>query len=274
MSVLEQKMADEIKDGETKDDQTKQEGTAQPVGPSETLERLRGMADKMKAAHQKVADTGADYAKDLSFEQREEVLKQVLDRFDPNKASPQTREMLDSMKRLEALRGMMRAAEERMDRERGELAQELTPDERERRMREMLKRFEADLVPKLPDEKSRTKAMVIIVVLDISERQLLQGKPCEEEWARLKNILSHRPDALRVVTELETAIGKYDSDLQTAVTQGEADEAQMRKAHHGIIQQVLVAKLKTLMSPKPTPAAPKAIEAGEAKTVEPGESKS
>jgi len=267
-------MADEIKDGETKDEQTKQEGTGQPADPSETLERLRGMADKMKVAKLKVAETGADYAKDLNLQQREEVMRRVLDRFDPNKDSAETKEMFDSMKRLENLRGMMRAAEERMERERGELAQEFTPEEREWRMREMMKRFEADLVPKLPDEKSRTKAMVIIVVLDISERQILQGKPCGEEWTRLKKILSHREDALKVVTELETAIGKYDGDLQAAVTQGEADEAQMRKAHHGIIQQVLVAKLKTLMTPKPPQDAAKAITAGEAKTVDPGESKS
>ena len=265
MSVLEQKMADETKDGETKDDQTKPEGSAQPVGPAETLDRLRGMSDKMRAAQQKVASAGTDYAKDLTFEQRGEVLKRVLERFDPNKDSAETREMFDSMKRLDALRGMMRAAEERLDRERGELAPDLAPEEREARLREMLDRFEADLVPKLPDEKSRTKAMVIIVVLDISERQILQGKPCDEEWTRLKKILSHRADALRVVTELEKVIGNYDNDLQVAVTQGEADEAQMRKAHHGIIQQVLVAKLKTLISPRPA--------AQDTAKAEPGESK-
>jgi hypothetical protein len=273
MSVLEQKMADETKDGELKDDLTKDEGST-PTTPSQTLELLRGMADKMRGAQQKVADAGTEYAKDLTFEQREEVLKRVLDRFDPHKDSPETKEMFDAMKRLEALRGMMRTAEERMNQERDEQAKDFTPEERESRMREMLQRFEADLVPKLPDEKSRTKAMVIIVVLDISERQILQGRPCDEDWVRLKKILSHREDALRVVTDLEAAIGRYDSDLQKAVTQGEADEAQMRKAHHGIIQQVLVAKLKTLISPRPAQAAPKAIEPGEGKTTDPGESKS
>src|SRR5262245_19029587 len=118
MSVLEQGMAEE-----TKDDEKKEPASAGAVSPSDTLDKLRGMADKMRAAKQKVADTGTDYAKDLTLDQREEVLKRVLDRFDPNKDSAETKEMFDSMKRLEALRGMMRAAEERMDRERGELAQ-------------------------------------------------------------------------------------------------------------------------------------------------------
>jgi hypothetical protein len=115
--------------------------------------------------------------------------------------------------------------------------------------------------------------MVILVVLDISERQILHGLPCAEEWIRLKKILAKREDALRVVTELETAIGKYEQDLKTAVTQSEADEAQMRKANHGIIQQVLLTKLRTLTTPRPPQAESKAIEAGETKPAEPGDNK-
>ena len=259
MSVLEQKMADETKDNETKDANT------EAPRPSETLERLKAITERMQDAKQKVSENAEEFGKGLTLEQREQVLMEVLDRFDPNRSSPETKELFESMKRLDGLRGMLKTAEERMQRE-SEQASNLTPDEREARMREMLRRFEADLVPKLPNEKARTKAMVIIVVLDIAERQLLQGRPSAEEWARLKAIVSHRPDALKVVSDLESAIGRYDQDLQVAVAQGEADEAQMRRAHYGVIQQVLLTKFKALVaSPSPEAVQAKPAESGESK---------
>ncbi len=256
MPALEQNMSDETKDKESPESST-----------AATLQRFRDVASKMKDAQQRAAEGGAELVKDLSLEERGELMQQVLQRFETKAgdkpATVQAKEMFDAMKRLHSLRSAMNAAEQRMAEGGSQLGKDLTAEQRETLMREMLQRFEAQLIPMMPDEKTRTKAMVVIVVLDICERQILQGLPSDDEWIRLKSILKDRPGALKVVGDLEGAIAKYGEDLRTSVTEGEADEAQMRKAHYGVITQVLMTKLKALS----------AQTQAQAKTAEPAETK-
>lgn len=152
--------------------------------------------------------------------------------------------MAEAMQRIRELKATLAEAQRRMLEDEGQLGKDLSDEQRSELMRDMLRNFEHELLPKIPDERTRVKTMVLMLVLDIADRQLNRGEDSKQEWARLKEVLKHRPEAVKTVENLEEAIGKWEGELKSKVNDAEADEAQMRKAAYQVITAALIAKLR------------------------------
>lgn len=113
-----------------------------------------------------------------------------------------------------------------------------------RRLREKL---ETELIPKLQNQKIRTRTAVAVSVIALVDRQIGQGEgQLEDEWVKLRLIAKDQPKALQLIDSLKVAIDKYDDEIRTKSREAEADEAAMRRAANGVIRSAIMAKLKAL----------------------------
>jgi hypothetical protein len=113
--------------------------------------------------------------------------------------------------------------------------------------RKLRDKLETELIPKLQNQKIRTRTAVAVSVIALVDRQIGQGEgQLEEEWEKLRNIAREQPKALELVENLKVAIDKYDDEIRTKSREAEADEAAMRRAANGVIRSAIMAKLKSL----------------------------
>ncbi len=113
--------------------------------------------------------------------------------------------------------------------------------------RKLRDKLETELIPKLQNQKIRTRTAVAVSVIALVDRQIGQGEgQLEEEWEKLRNIAKDQPKALALVENLKVAIDKYDDEIRTKSREAEADEAAMRRAANGVIRSAIMAKLKSL----------------------------
>jgi hypothetical protein len=108
-------------------------------------------------------------------------------------------------------------------------------------------RLETELIPKLQNQKIRTRTAVAVNVIALVDRQIGQGESgLEKDWEQLRQITKDQPKALQLVESLKAAIDKYDDEIRTKSRDAEADEAAMRRAANGVIRSAIMAKLKAL----------------------------
>lgn len=113
--------------------------------------------------------------------------------------------------------------------------------------RKLREKLESELIPKLQNQKIRTRTAVAVSVIALVDRQIGQGEgQLEEEWEKLRIIAKDQPKALELVENLKVAIDKYDDEIRTKSREAEADEAAMRRAANGVIRSAIMAKLKSL----------------------------
>ena len=119
-----------------------------------------------------------------------------------------------------------------------------TDEEMARKLRE---RLETELIPKLQNQKISLRTVVAVDVIALVDRQIAKGETdLDGEWEKLRTHVKDHPEALHLVTELKSAIDKYDLEIRTKSREAEADEEGMRKAANGIIRSAIMAKLKKL----------------------------
>jgi hypothetical protein len=108
-------------------------------------------------------------------------------------------------------------------------------------------RLETELIPRLQNQKIRTRTAVAVAIIALVDRQIGRGEgKLEEEWTRLKEMAKDQPKALALVETLKVAIDKYDDELRTKSAEAEADESAMRQSANGVIRGAIMAKLKAL----------------------------
>jgi hypothetical protein len=108
-------------------------------------------------------------------------------------------------------------------------------------------RLETELIPKLQNQKIRTRTAVAVNVIALVDRQIGQGESgLEKDWEQLRQITKDQPKALQLVESLKAAIDKYDDEIRTKSRDAEADEVAMRRAANGVIRSAIMAKLKAL----------------------------
>lgn len=108
-------------------------------------------------------------------------------------------------------------------------------------------RLETELIPRLQNQKIRTRTAVAVAIIALVERQIGRGEEnLEPEWDRLKEMTKDQPKALNLVETLKVAIDKYDAELRAKSAEAEGDEAAMRQAANGVIRGAVMAKLKAL----------------------------
>jgi hypothetical protein len=108
-------------------------------------------------------------------------------------------------------------------------------------------RLENELIPRLQNQKIRTRTAVAVSVIALVDRQIGQGEEgLEGEWQKLRQLTTDQPKALQLVESLKAAIDKYDDEIRTKSREAEADEAAMRRAANGVIRGAIMAKLKAL----------------------------
>lgn len=113
--------------------------------------------------------------------------------------------------------------------------------------RKLRERLETELIPKLQNQKIRTRTAVAVNVIALVDRQIGQGEGgLDGEWEKLRQITKDQPKALHLVDSLKAAIDKYDDEIRTKSRDAEADEAAMRRAANGVIRSAIMAKLKAL----------------------------
>jgi hypothetical protein len=108
-------------------------------------------------------------------------------------------------------------------------------------------KLENELIPKLQNQKIRTRTAVAVSVIALVDRQIGQGEEgLAGEWEKLRQLTKDQPKALQLVESLKAAIDKYDDEIRTKSREAEADEPAMRKAANGVIRGAIMAKLKAL----------------------------
>jgi hypothetical protein len=108
-------------------------------------------------------------------------------------------------------------------------------------------RLETELIPRLQNQKIRTRTAVAVSIIALVDRQIGKGEgKLEREWERLRDLTKDQPKALSLVDTLKAAIDKYDDELRAKSAEGEGDEAGMRQAANGVIRGAIMAKLKAL----------------------------
>ncbi|HET8645932.1 MAG TPA: hypothetical protein VFO85_10605, partial [Vicinamibacteria bacterium] len=113
--------------------------------------------------------------------------------------------------------------------------------------RKLKEKLETELIPRLQNQKIRTRTAVAVSVIALVDRQIGQGEGgLEEEWEKLRQMTHDQPKALQLVENLKLAIDKYDDEIRTKSKEAEADEPAMRKAANGVIRGAIMAKLKAL----------------------------
>ena len=113
--------------------------------------------------------------------------------------------------------------------------------------KKLRERLETELIPKLQNQKIRTRTAVAVNVIALVDRQIGKGEEqLEAEWEKLRQIAHDQPKALKLVEDLRAAIYKYDDEIRTKSREAEADEPAMRQAANGVIRGAIMAKLKAL----------------------------
>jgi hypothetical protein len=113
--------------------------------------------------------------------------------------------------------------------------------------RKLREKLETELIPKLQNQKIRTRTAVAVNVIALVDRQIGQGEgQLDDEWEKLRDITRDQPKALALVESLKVAIDKYDEEIRTKSRDAEADEPAMRRAANGVIRSAIMAKLKAL----------------------------
>jgi hypothetical protein len=108
-------------------------------------------------------------------------------------------------------------------------------------------KLEKELIPRLQSSKIQMRTVVAVNVIALVDRQIGKGEgPLEAEWEKLRVLVQDRPKAVKLITDLQAAMLKYDEELRASLEQAEADEEAMRKAANGIIRSAVMAKLKSL----------------------------
>ena len=113
--------------------------------------------------------------------------------------------------------------------------------------RKLKERLETELIPRLQNQKIRTRTAVAVAVIALVDRQIGKGEGnLDHEWDRLRDMTKDQPKALNLVETLKAAIDKYDEELRSKSAEAEADETAMRQAATGVIRGAVMAKLKAL----------------------------
>lgn len=108
-------------------------------------------------------------------------------------------------------------------------------------------RLENELIPRLQNQKIRTRTAVAVSVIALVDRQIGGGEEgLDGEWQKLRQLTKDQPKALQLVESLKAAIDKYDDEIRTKSREAEADETAMRRAANGVIRGAIMAKLKAL----------------------------
>lgn len=138
--------------------------------------------------------------------------------------------------------------------------------------RKLREKLETELIPKLQNQKIRTRTAVAVSVIALVDRQIGQGEAgLDEEWQKLRQIAQDQPKALQLVDTLKVAIDNYDQEIRTKSAEAEADEAAMRRAANGVIRSAIMAKLKALQDLDREDEAREQTEAAAPKPEEPAE---
>jgi hypothetical protein len=113
--------------------------------------------------------------------------------------------------------------------------------------RKLQERLETELIPRLQNQKIRTRTAVAVAIIALVDRQIGRGEgKLDQEWERLRDMTRDQPKALNLVETLKGAIDQYDDELRAKATEAEADETAMRQAATGVIRGAIMAKLKAL----------------------------
>jgi siroheme synthase (precorrin-2 oxidase/ferrochelatase) len=113
--------------------------------------------------------------------------------------------------------------------------------------RKLRERLETELIPKLQNQKIRTRTAVAVTIIALVDRQIGHGEgQLDGEWDKLREMTKDQPKALKLVDDLKVVIDNYDQELRTKSAESEADEEAMRKAANALIRGAIMAKLKAL----------------------------
>jgi hypothetical protein len=113
--------------------------------------------------------------------------------------------------------------------------------------RKLRERLETELIPKLQNQKIRTRTAVAVTIIALVDRQIGHAEgQLDGEWDKLREMTKDQPKALKLVDDLKVVIDKYDEELRTKSAESEADEEAMRKAANAVIRGAIMAKLKAL----------------------------
>jgi hypothetical protein len=113
--------------------------------------------------------------------------------------------------------------------------------------RKLRERLETELIPKLQNQKIRTRTAVAVTIIALVDRQIGHAEgQLDGEWDKLREMTKDQPKALKLVDDLKVVIDNYDQELRTKSAESEADEEAMRKAANALIRGAIMAKLKAL----------------------------
>ena len=109
-------------------------------------------------------------------------------------------------------------------------------------------RLEKALGVKLPSPKISMRSAVALAIMGIVDRQIGKGDPeAAREWDKLKDVVHNHPAANAQVSELHTALQKYEDDLQKQIQAG-ADEDQVRRTAATIVKMAIMSKMKSFQT--------------------------
>jgi hypothetical protein len=130
-------------------------------------------------------------------------------------------------------------------------------------------KLEKALGVKLPSPKISMRSAVALAIMAIVDKQIGQGDPeAPKEWDKLRGVVEAHPAASHQVAELQTALTKYDEDLQKQIAGG-ADPVQVRRTAATIVKMAIMSKMKSfqtaaasarVVAPVAAPAAEPAVE--------------
>ena len=131
--------------------------------------------------------------------------------------------------------------------------------------RKLKEKLETELIPKLQNQKIRTRTAVAVSVIALVDRQIGKGEEhLDGEWEKLRQFSEGQPKALQLIDNLKAAIDNYAQEIRTKAAEPGADEAGMRRAANGVIRNAVLAKLKALQDQDREDDAKEAAAAAEA----------
>jgi hypothetical protein len=127
-------------------------------------------------------------------------------------------------------------------------------DEAKARFIEMAKKkIAGEMLPALKDPRTRMRTVVAMKVLAIVDREIGKGMGhLPDDWNKLRQIVAKSPEAVEMVTRLETAVRGYADDVERKVKAGEVDPAAARDAALRSIRLSLLKKIQIGRSLMPT----------------------
>lgn len=105
-------------------------------------------------------------------------------------------------------------------------------------------RLEKEVIPRLTNPRINMRSAVAVNIMAIIDRQIGQGDPeARKEWQQLRDLVKSQPAAGAMIENLETAVHKYEEDLQRQIQAG-GDEAKIRRSAAQILKMAVMAKVK------------------------------